>query len=90
MRLALASYRLVAGYGATFRYGDGTSGENTSPGYYQLWRYSEYDAELGAPRGDRYQAGGLWRRDFACGYVTADPVSHTGTIVAEPTRPGCS
>jgi hypothetical protein len=82
MRFALASYLLVAGAGATFRYADNTGGEATSPNYYQLWRYPEYDARLGPPTSARYHVGSAWRRDFACGYVTADPVSHIGTIVA--------
>ncbi len=90
MRFALASYLLVAGDGVAFRYGDASGGEAASPGYYQLWRYAEYDARLGAPTGGRYQAGGAWRRDFACGYVTADPVSHVGTIVVDASRPGCA
>ena len=89
-RIALASHLLVAGYGATIRYGDGTGSENTSPSYYELWRYPEYDARLGGPTGGRYQAGDIWRRDFACGYVTADPASHVGTIITQPTGPGCS
>jgi hypothetical protein len=50
--------------------------------YDQWWLYNNYDISLGAPRGPRYQVGAVWKRDFACGTVTADPHLRTGTITA--------
>jgi hypothetical protein len=90
MRFALASYLLVANNGVAFRYGDASGGEATSPSYYQLWRYPEYEARLGAPMGARYQSGGAWRRDFACGSVTVNPSNQSGLIAIDSARPGCS
>ena len=88
MRFGLASYLLIAQQNASFRYADATG--SASPGYYAAWLYPEYQARLGNPTGPRYQAGSVWRRDFACGYVTVDVAATTGTIATDSTRPGCS
>jgi hypothetical protein len=82
MRFALASYLLVAADGVYFRYTNDSA-------YYEAWLYSEYQARLGLPTGARYQASGVWRRDFACGYVTANPSTNTGAIVVDTSRSGC-
>jgi hypothetical protein len=87
MRFALATYLLIAEHGASFRYADGSGGESTSPDYYQLWTYEEYGLDLGPARGPRYQAGKVWRRDFACGSVAVHVEEQRGTIEA---RPGCA
>jgi hypothetical protein len=83
MRFALASYLLVARDQAYFRYADADL-------YAQTWVYGDYQTRLGNSMGSRYQAGSLWRRDFACGYVTVDSVNHHGGISVDPSRPGCS
>jgi hypothetical protein len=82
MRFALASYLLVAADGVYFRYASDSA-------YYEAWLYPEYQARLGPPTGSRYQSGGLWRRDFTCGYVSVDPSTNAGTIVVDASRPGC-
>jgi hypothetical protein len=82
MRFGVASYLLVADARAFIRYADANA-------YHQAWLYNEYQARLGSPTTVRYQAGGLWRRDFACGSVTVDPASHASTIAVDPSRPGC-
>jgi hypothetical protein len=70
-----ASYLLVTnGQQAYFRF-------SRSAYYRQWWYFSNYDVRLGAPKGPRYQSGSLWRRDFACGYVTVDPAARIGKIV---------
>jgi hypothetical protein len=80
MRFALATYLLIAGDGASFRYADGSGGENTSPEYYTLWMYDEYWLTLGPAQGPRYWDGQVWRRDFACGSVTVHVEQKRGTI----------
>lgn len=82
MRFAVASYLLVAGANSHLRYADSSS-------YYQAWLYPEFQAKLGAPTSARYQANGIWRRDYACGFVTADPASHASTISVDSSRAGC-
>jgi putative glycosyl hydrolase-like family 15 (GHL15) protein len=85
MRFALASYLLIAQPGAYFRYA-------SADDYGQSWLYDDYQARLGAPTSRRYQRGGLWRRDFACGYVTVDVPNRVGTIATNPgglPLPGC-
>jgi hypothetical protein len=83
MRFALASYLLVAGARADFRY--------TNTEYYdQVWLYDEYRARLGDPEIQRYFKDGVWRRDFECGYVSVDLVHRVGRIVTDPWRRGCS
>ncbi len=74
-RFGLASYLLVTnGSSAYFRYANASA-------YRQWWQYDNYNVSLGEPKGPRYQVGTAWRRDFACGYVTADPTTMSGTIV---------
>lgn len=82
MRFTLASYLLIAeGHQATFRY------TRFDTYYNQLWLYPEYDTarQLGAPEGACYEASpGLWRRDFAQGYVEVDVQGREGRIVLSP------
>jgi hypothetical protein len=73
---AFASYLLISNGKAVFRYSDEAS-------YRQVWLYSNYEVELGAPLGARYQNGTSWRRDFANGYVIVDPVNHIATIATK-------
>lgn len=74
-QFGLASYLLITNNSkAFFRYADASQ-------YGDWWQYSNYSITLGAPKGKRYQQGSLWRRDFECGYVTADPGTRTGNIV---------
>jgi hypothetical protein len=82
MRFGVASYLLIANARAFIRYAE-------SSAYDQAWPYSEYHARLGSPTTARYQEGGLWRREFACGSVTVDPASRASTIAVDTTRPGC-
>jgi len=82
VRFGVASYLLVADARAYIRYADVSA-------YDQAWLYSEYQSRLGSPTTVRYQEGGLWRREFACGSVTVDPASHGSTIAIDTTRPGC-
>ena len=84
MRFALASYLLVADGESYFRY---TGDADLS--YYEAWLYDDYEAQLGVPLGSRYKTGSQWRRDFACGYVLADPAAHGGRIVTDPNLPSC-
>jgi hypothetical protein len=74
-RFGLASYLLISdGRDAFFRYTHYNR-------YGEWWDYENYGVHLGTPKGPRYQVGNAWRRDFACGYVVADPVARTGQIV---------
>jgi hypothetical protein len=82
MRFGVASYLLIANARAFIRYADAGA-------YHQAWLYGEYQARLGSPTTARYQAGGLWRREFACGSVTVDPASRASTIAVDTSRPGC-
>jgi hypothetical protein len=84
MRFALATYLLVAQDRASFRYADGSGGEDTSPDYFKLWDYAEYTLALGPPVGNRHRDGGVWRRDFGCGTVTVDVERQRGTITQTP------
>ena len=70
---AFASYLLISNGKAAFRY-------SNSDVYREVWLYSNYQIDLGAPLGPRYQSGSLWRRDFTKGYVAVDPINHTATI----------
>lgn len=63
---ALASYLLVNNGLASFRYAHHDD-------YNKTWLYDNYQLDLGAPLGPRYQQGEEWRRDFARGVVTVDP-----------------
>lgn len=75
---ALASYLLITdGRRAFFRYAE--------RGDYAIFpHYPLLDTSLGAPKGPRYrQNDGTWRRDFARGYVIADPVTQQAQIVVE-------
>ncbi|MGB0389071.1 MAG: putative glycoside hydrolase [Ardenticatenaceae bacterium] len=70
---AYASYLLVSDGNSCFRY---TNDDN----YSEPWLYSNYQIELGAPLGTRYQDGDAWVRDFANGSVRVDPTSNSATI----------
>ena len=48
--------------------------------YREQWLYSNYDLELGAPLGARYQDGDAWVRDFANGSVKVNPLTQVATI----------
>lgn len=72
-KFAFASYLLVANGQAAFRYAN-------SDVYSEIWMYPNYDLDLGAPLGARYQSGSAWKRDFTNGSVTVDPVNHTASI----------
>ena len=73
-QFAYGSYLLVADEGVTFRY---THHEQ----YNESWYYDNYDIDLGAPQGERYeQSDGRWRRDFENGHVVVDPVAHEAEI----------
>jgi hypothetical protein len=75
-QFALASYLLVSGDYARFRYSHHTA-------YRELWLYQNYGLDLGRPLGPRYYAGRAWRRDFERGQVWVDPVSHQAEIVVD-------
>ena len=74
----LASYMLVANDKAFFRY-------TRFDSYYQsLWLYPDFDTarSLGAPLAASHQTStGVWRRDFAHGYVEVNVSEHTGRLV---------
>ena len=70
---AYASYLLIMNGKASFRYG-------SSAAYNQAWLYDNYNINLGAPLGKRYQSGSVWKRDFANGFVSVDPSSHAVVI----------
>lgn len=72
-QFALASYLLVNAGRAWFRYTDSQS-------YEEIWLYRNYELDLGAPLGVRYQAGPGWRRDFTKGSVFVDPAKHSATL----------
>lgn len=71
---ALASYLLVSNGKASFRY------TYYNDNYEEIWLYENYQYNLGAPLGPRYQVGSTWRRDFSGGSVTVDPFKHTAII----------
>ncbi|MDQ6694338.1 MAG: putative glycoside hydrolase [Chloroflexota bacterium] len=79
MRFTLASYMLVAtGQNAFFRY------TRFDSYYNELWLYPEFNTAraLGAPVGERSEVSpGVWRRQFANGYVEVDVTGHTGRLV---------
>jgi len=74
---AFASYLLISNGNATFRYA-------YADNYEESWLYANYNNDLGNPLGTRYQQGNLWKRDFANGSVTVDPVNHTANISITP------
>jgi hypothetical protein len=76
-KFAFASYLLIADGNAYFRY-------TNSEEYRNLWLYENYDIDLGIPLGDRYKSKGLWRRDFAYGYVTVNSQKHQAEIILNP------
>jgi hypothetical protein len=69
LTFAFASYLLVAGGKASFRYGG-------------LYREAVLipRVDLGQPLGPRYLAGEEWRRDFANGQVIVNPNTHFAAI----------
>lgn len=71
-RLAFTTTLLTDAY-FSFDYGD--------KWHQQLWWYDEYDADLGMPRGEAYQAAGeTWRRDFDRGLALVNPAAQTVTV----------
>ncbi len=70
---AFASYLLVANGNSSFRYSD-------SSAYHDIWLYDNYETDLGAPLGPRYQQGSVWMRDFQNGTVTVDLSAHSASI----------
>lgn len=75
---SLASYLLVAdGEQAFFRY----LSEDLKDLMNTIWVYPNYEIKLGAPLGARERVNGVWRREFQCGYVEANPAERTGEIV---------
>jgi hypothetical protein len=76
-KFAFASYLLISNGKASFRYSDSSI-------YTEVWLYDNYKVQLGSPLGARYQSGTAWRRDFANGYVTVDPVNNTANITVKP------
>jgi hypothetical protein len=81
---AFASYLLISNGKAAFRYGN-------SDTYREVWLYNNYQVDLGAPLGPRYQSGNLWKRDFTRGSVTVDPANRTATIsTTSPSAPPSS
>ncbi|MEK7324837.1 MAG: putative glycoside hydrolase, partial [Chloroflexota bacterium] len=70
---AFASYLLASNGRASFRYADNEA-------YREVWLYSNYQLDLGAPLGPRYRAGSVWRRDFTQGSISVDPVNKTAAI----------
>ena len=74
-QFAYASYLLVANGRATFRYAH-------QDHYRELWAYENYDFDLGAPKGARYNRDDqTWCRDFEKGKVCANPKTHVGNII---------
>jgi hypothetical protein len=73
-KFAFASYLLISKGKAAFRY-------SNSDSYGQAWLYNNYKLGLGTPLGPRYLKDGVWRRDFASGYVLVDPANHAAEIV---------
>ena len=73
-KFAFASYLLVANGNAVFRY-------TSTDDYREAWLYDDYKLDMGKPLGKRFKEQGVWRRDFANGYVTVDPKKHTAEIV---------
>jgi len=74
---AFASYLLIADGNAYFRY-------TNSEEYRELWLYENYNVDPGMPLGDRYKDKGLWKRDFAFGYVTVNPQKRQAEIILNP------
>lgn len=72
-QFVFASYLLVSNGHTFFRYTDDEA-------YNDIWLYDNYDLDLGAPLGARYQSGSSWVRDFENGRVTVDPAAHTSSI----------
>ena len=70
---ALGSYLLVNNGSAFFRY---TNLNN----YEENWSYANQKFDLGIPLGARFQVGQSWRRNFAKGFVTVDPIARTASI----------
>ena len=81
-KFAFASYLLISRGKAAFRY-------STDDAYREVWLYDNYNIRLGNPLGAKYQQNGIWRRDFANGYVIVDPVSHAAVIATTPSI-GCT
>jgi hypothetical protein len=72
-QFAYASYLLIANKLASFRYARADS-------YGYVWMYDNYSLQLGEPLGRRYQANGLWQRDFEKGSVRVNPRTHEASI----------
>ncbi len=74
---AFASYLLLANSNVYFRY-------THSDSYREWWTYENYELNLGAPLGDRYEENGVWRRDFQNGYLIVNPQQRQAEIVVNP------
>ncbi|NMB90455.1 MAG: hypothetical protein GYA17_19000, partial [Chloroflexi bacterium] len=72
-QFAFASYLLLTEGRAAFRYTNACC-------YRVAWPYDNYQIDLGQPLGERYQEGGVWKRDFSNGLVWVDPGAHTSGI----------
>lgn len=72
-QFAFASYLLTSSGLASFRYA-------SHDHYDEAWIYDNYDIELGAPLGPRYQEGNIWRRDFQNGSISIDLTTRSAEI----------
>lgn len=73
-QFSFASYLLTAGSSnASFRY-------THYDAYRSAWLYPNYQIGLGQPLGPLYQVGSEWRRDYAGGRVSVDPLNRTSSI----------
>lgn len=79
MLFTLASYMLVANERASYRY------TRFDQYYDSLWLYPQFETAkaLGGALGPRYEVEkGVWRREFAGGYVEVNVRAHTGSLVS--------
>jgi hypothetical protein len=74
---SFASYLLIANGQSSFRYANHSA-------YTEVWWYSNYEVDLGAPLGNMRQEAGQWVRDFEHGQVIVNPSNHTAEIVVKP------
>jgi len=74
---AFTSYLLVADGDASFRYANSDS-------YNEPNLYMNYQFNLGAPLGERYQVGNGWQRDFTKGTIFVDPHNLNTVITQNP------
>lgn len=75
MRFGLATTLLGDGY-YSFDFGDQEHG--------QLWRYDEYGASLGSPKGEAISLGNnVWTREYANGKVVVNGANTTQTVTLD-------